>query len=513
MPFLPTLSWNALDRLESIDLGGGGTAHYQYDAEGRRTRKLIARVGGLVEERIYLDGYEVHRRRTASLQMERQSLHLMDGARRLTIVETRTVDVAAPPGAPASLVRYQLDNHLGSACVELDAAGAVISYEEYYPFGSTSYQAGPASTAYSLKRYRYTGVERDDETGLSYHAARYCAPWLGRWISPDPAGLADGTNLYAYARNNPTVVRDPTGRQGEDDPPQHPRPARTSSKSDPPAGTLVGRAPRRTTDRGGRTPGDANLENLTLGNTAGGATEGTAGELTQANVLTVPSLKGASTGATGTLLAAGRLHLWPGAEAGIALGGGLYAWGTDPPPRLVLSTFHLAEPGKTSHFGLYLVGGGQQDLKTSQWTYTASGNAALTFYPREYVMVYPNLILGGAGAGQVSGANVTGYVTATGLVGISYQPHGGAHLYGGEVAGTISAGRGTDTGSPSRQSRTATALGYYQFGSGRIAFGAALGVSYESGGGGVTGFLRFGFGYEWAPQGPSQPTPGAEQGF
>jgi RHS repeat-associated protein len=512
MPFLPALGWNALDRLESIDLGGGGSAHYQYDAEGRRTRKLVARVGGLVEERIYLDGYEVHRRRTTSLQMERQSLHLMDGVRRLAIVETKTVDVAAPPGAPASLVRYQLDNHLGSACVELDAAGAVISYEEYYPFGSTSYQAGPSGTAYSLKRYRYTGVERDDETGLSYHAARYCAPWLGRWISPDPDGLADGTNLYVYARNNPAVVRDPSGRQGQDDPPQ---PANTPARSaSEPAGTLIETVPHPPTEPEKRTPGDANLENLTLGNTAGGATGGKAGELTQANVLTVPSLKGASTGGAGTLLAAGRLHLWEGAEAGIALGTGLYAAGTDPPPRLVLGTFHLSGPGEKPPFGLYLVGGGQQDPKTGLWTYTASGNAALTFYPGRHVIVYPNLILGGAGTGQVSGANVTEYVTATALLGISYQPHGGAHTYGAEIAGTISAGRGTDPGSLPRQSVTGTALVFYQFGRGSTAFGFALGGSVESGGGGYTGFLKFGLGVERAaPEEPPLPRPGVERGF
>jgi RHS repeat-associated protein len=48
------------------------------------------------------------------------------------------------------------------------------------------------------KRYRYTGKERDDSSGLSYYDARYLAPWLVRWISPDSAGAADGLNLYVY---------------------------------------------------------------------------------------------------------------------------------------------------------------------------------------------------------------------------------------------------------------------------------------------------------------------------
>jgi RHS repeat-associated protein len=48
------------------------------------------------------------------------------------------------------------------------------------------------------KRYRYTGKERDDSSGLSYYGARYLAPWLTRWISPDSAGAVDGLNLYVY---------------------------------------------------------------------------------------------------------------------------------------------------------------------------------------------------------------------------------------------------------------------------------------------------------------------------
>jgi RHS repeat-associated protein len=61
------------------------------------------------------------------------------------------------------------------------------------------------------KRYRYTGKERDDSNGLCYYGARYLAPWLARWISPDSAGVVDGLNLYAYVSNNPLKYRDLTG--------------------------------------------------------------------------------------------------------------------------------------------------------------------------------------------------------------------------------------------------------------------------------------------------------------
>jgi RHS repeat-associated protein len=65
----------------------------------------------------------------------------------------------------------------------------------------------------TAKRYRYTGMERDEETGLSYHTARYYLPWLGRWGSVDPAGLVDGVNVYLYSKNNPILYGDRVGKQ------------------------------------------------------------------------------------------------------------------------------------------------------------------------------------------------------------------------------------------------------------------------------------------------------------
>jgi len=83
------------------------------------------------------------------------------------------------------LVRYQHPNHQSSCTLETDDTGKIISYEEYHPFGTTSYQATNAAITASYKRYRYTGMERDEETGLNYHNARYYIPWLGRWLNCD----------------------------------------------------------------------------------------------------------------------------------------------------------------------------------------------------------------------------------------------------------------------------------------------------------------------------------------
>ena len=71
------------------------------------------------------------------------------------------------------LTRYIYSNHLQIASLELDETGDVISYEEYHPYGTTSYQAMNANIHAVAKRYRYTGKERDEESGLYYHGARY----------------------------------------------------------------------------------------------------------------------------------------------------------------------------------------------------------------------------------------------------------------------------------------------------------------------------------------------------
>jgi RHS repeat-associated protein len=112
------------------------------------------------------------------------------------------------------LIRFQLSDHLGSSSIELDDEAQLLTMEEYSPYGSTTFQASTA-TLETPKRYRYTGKERDEETGLSYHGARYLAPWLGRWILGDPGGTKDGLNTYTYVNGNPIRMSDPSGYAGE----------------------------------------------------------------------------------------------------------------------------------------------------------------------------------------------------------------------------------------------------------------------------------------------------------
>jgi RHS repeat-associated protein len=212
MLHLQEIDWDYADRMQHANKGGGGDVFFTYDGSGLRVRKVWEH-SGLVEQRIYVGGWETFRRqRAGALELERQTLHVHDGERRVAMVETKTVDTV-DGGTGISRWRFQLDNHLGSAILELSEAAAIISYEEYHPFGSTSFHSPDNTGELSAKRYRYTGKERDDETGLYYHGARYYAAWLGRWTAADPSGLVDGPNLFSYARNQPVTLVDPNGRQ------------------------------------------------------------------------------------------------------------------------------------------------------------------------------------------------------------------------------------------------------------------------------------------------------------
>lgn len=213
MPHLKLIEWNFKEEMYHVDLTGGGQAWYVYDSSGQRTRKVIERLDGTVEERIYLGAVEIYRERKGNtLRFERETLYVMDDKQRIAMVETRT---KGDDGSPKQLQRYQYANHLSTACLEVDETGRVISYEEYHPYGTTAYQAVNADIKAAAKRYRYTGMERDEETGLNYHSARYYAGWLGRWTAADPIGVGDGVNVYQYVKGNSISLYDLSGNSGK----------------------------------------------------------------------------------------------------------------------------------------------------------------------------------------------------------------------------------------------------------------------------------------------------------
>ena len=133
MPYLRRMNWDYADRLQYASLGGGGEVWYVYDASGERVRKVIKN-RDIVEDRLYLGGYQSWTKTVNGQVAEtRESLHVNDRTKRIAILNG---------DKKATTIRYQYDNHLGSACLELDDRANIITYEEYHPYTCKSSSKG-----------------------------------------------------------------------------------------------------------------------------------------------------------------------------------------------------------------------------------------------------------------------------------------------------------------------------------------------------------------------------------
>ncbi len=217
------LRWNSRNQLQQVEPvprndGISDSESYLYDGSGRRVAKIsLHKTHNAIQTRsvIYLAGLE--------LRGQSNDNNLTESFQVITVGAAGRAQVRVlhwESGQPVDIVndqlRYSFDNHLGSALIELDSDGDIISQEEYYPFGGTAVLASRNTVEAKYKTVRYSGKERD-ASGLYYYGYRYYQPWLGRWLSADPAGTIDGLNLYRMVRNNPIRWRDNNGLLTEDE--------------------------------------------------------------------------------------------------------------------------------------------------------------------------------------------------------------------------------------------------------------------------------------------------------
>jgi RHS repeat-associated protein len=146
------------------------------------------------------------------------------------------------PGAEQQRQYYYHSDHLGSAQLITNYAGEEYERLEYTPYGDLWIEKSAEASVLDLT-YRFTGKERDEETGNYYYGARYLDPRTGRWLSTDPAmgdyvpgapvddevkkrngnlpgmgGVFNTVNfhVYHYAGNNPVKYVDPDGEKSAD---------------------------------------------------------------------------------------------------------------------------------------------------------------------------------------------------------------------------------------------------------------------------------------------------------
>lgn len=209
------LQWNARNQLHSTRqvarTDGDDEEHYRYGGNRLRLRKVISRrVAGRQRrsETRYLPGLELH-----ESEGERLAVITVDTGHGL--IRCLHWSEGQPEGIANPQLRYSLDDLHDSSGLELDGDARIISHEGYYPFGGTAWWAAGSAIEASYKTRRYSGKERDS-SGLYDYGLRYYAPWLMRWINPDPGGDVDGLNRYRFVRNNPLTLTDHFGLNPQD---------------------------------------------------------------------------------------------------------------------------------------------------------------------------------------------------------------------------------------------------------------------------------------------------------
>lgn len=222
-----SIAWNDRDNIANItfntaeqDNPNNSTnpskiQYFTYNNSGQRIRAVTestASNGDVeVDETIYINRLiikRIHKNNTVTEEMHK--MRFFDD--HTCVAEKLTWIAGTPPaGVSSPQMRFQLADMLGSSILEVEQTGNVISLEEYAPFGSTTYAWSENQSEIDLKQFRYSSKERDKQNGLYYYGARYYAPWLGRWLSPDPIGSKGGFNLYAFVENNPVKYADHGG--------------------------------------------------------------------------------------------------------------------------------------------------------------------------------------------------------------------------------------------------------------------------------------------------------------
>ncbi len=205
------LIWTPRGELKQVN-SSAGNEWYHYDSNGTRQLKVNEQQTQNIaqQQRVtYLPGLELRTTQHGSTTTEYLQVITLGKAGRAQ-VRVLHWESGKPEDINNNQLRYSYDNLIGSSQLELDSEGQIISEEEYYPFGGTALWAARNQTEASYKTIRYSGKERD-ATGLYYYGYRYYQPWVGRWLSADPAGTIDGLNLYRMVRNNPVTQFDVQG--------------------------------------------------------------------------------------------------------------------------------------------------------------------------------------------------------------------------------------------------------------------------------------------------------------
>jgi RHS repeat-associated protein len=189
--YITSLSYNQDAQLSAVNAGSGALASYTYDGFGQR---LIKTVSGTYGE-IYQYGQDGMLLEETNASGVAQADYIYLDGRPVAVLN-------------GSTLYFLHDDHLGTPQVASDNSQNIQWQASYEPFGTTTSVSGTIT-----QNLRFPGQYFDVESGWNHNGFRDYLPNLGRYIQPDPlGGLGSGTNLYAYAWDNPLSFTDPLGR-------------------------------------------------------------------------------------------------------------------------------------------------------------------------------------------------------------------------------------------------------------------------------------------------------------
>ena len=188
-----------------------GSHKYRYNADGKRVKRIIASQGEFWL--VYGMGGELVAEYNASTGIPAQTSPSKEygyrGGQMLVIAE-------------GASVKWLVQDQLGSTRMEIGLTGnlADVTRHDYLPFGEELAGAMRVGNGYggaTNTKQKFTGYERDSETGLDFAQARYMSSVQGRFTSVDPDGIGaaitepQSWNGYSYVGNRPTTLTDPDG--------------------------------------------------------------------------------------------------------------------------------------------------------------------------------------------------------------------------------------------------------------------------------------------------------------
>lgn len=185
--------YNQDGRLFRVMAGANVVAEYKYEGKGQRTIKTTP--AGTVVYHYDPQGRLIE-------ETDASGNLLVDYVN----LDDRPVAQVRPDGAQEKTYYYHTD-HLGTTRAMTDANQTLVWKIAFDPFGN---ELGVVVQTVE-NNLRFPGQYFDAESGLHYNYFRDYDPRTGRFIEPDPIGLAGGVNRYGYAAGNPVNFTDPRG--------------------------------------------------------------------------------------------------------------------------------------------------------------------------------------------------------------------------------------------------------------------------------------------------------------